>query len=642
MFLGVSIPQPINLTELEYKLKHQREPHQRLVLIDKLAANYAFTNVARAQSLLQEFSQILHDHNDPDRLLNFHLYSATIENQLYRYECADGHFRKAIAILEERGTAKQQAETYIDYSGTCINLDEMEKALHYLDTAEKLLRSFPDERLRARITCREGFLHLHYSSYSRAIELLLEADRSITMMEQPLELKDYYFLTLIHSGLGKIYERNDDREKSVDAYLKVVNMCETMGIRTRLSWHYLNVGNGYSASGEQGKAETYYRRAIEVADDSSEFARASSYANLGFCYLEKEDFTQALQLFERAEQLFKKLPNQAYDNLSTIASWRGQIFHERHQNERVHEQLQKALEYAELNGDDKQLAGVCNDLAAFYAERKDFENAYRYQCMYDEYNEQYIDQVDKRRQREVEVKYEAEKKRQETELLRLQATRLQLKALRAQMNPHFMYNALNSIQNFITSKEIAPAAKYLAKFAQLMRRSLDYSDMEIISLEKEIEFLEEYLYINEKLRFEDRLRYEIIVDEEIEEDILGVPTMIIQPYVENAIEHGLRGKKNGLIKVLFFLFDDDTILCQVEDNGVGRKIARERQLQDPQGTNHRSRGTSITEKRLEVLHRSTNERDRYIEIIDLVDEETQEAKGTRVEIKIPVVEVHMR
>lgn len=642
MFLGISVPQPLNLSELEYKLKHQREPHQRLVLIDKLAANYAYTNLARAQTLLQEFYIILEDHDDPDRLLNFHLYSATIENQLYRYERANYHFTEAIAILEERGTAKQQAETYIDYSGTCINLDEMEQALYYLDAAEKLLRSFPDERLRARITCREGFLHLHYSDYPRAIELLLEADRSITMLEQPLELKDYYFLTLIHSGLGKIYERNDDREKSIDAYLKVVNMCETMGIRTRLSWHYLNVGNGYSASGEQEQAETYYRRAIEVADDSSEFARASSYANLGFCHLEKEDYPQALQLFDRAEQLFVKLPNEAYDNLSTIASWRGQIFQELDQKENAHEQLQKALKYAKLNDDDKQLAAVCKDLAAFYAERKDYENAYRYQCLYDEYNEQYNEQVDKRRQREVEVKYEAEKKRQETELLRLQATKLQLKALRAQMNPHFMYNALNSIQNFITSREIAPAAKYLAKFAQLMRRSLDYSDMEIISLEKEIEFLEEYLYINEKLRFEDQLRYEIIIDEEIEEDILGVPTMIIQPYVENAIEHGLRGKKSGLIKVLFFLYDEDTILCRVEDNGVGRKKARERQLKDPQFKNHRSRGTNITEKRLEVLHRSGNEDQQFIEIIDLVDEETKAAKGTRVEIKIPVMEIHMR
>ena len=242
---------------------------------------------------------------------------------------------------------------------------------------------------------------------------------------------------------------------------------------------------------------------------------------------------------------------------------------------------------------------------------------------------------------ELEVKYEAEKKKQETELLRLQATRLQLKALRAQMNPHFMYNALNSIQNYITSNEVTSAAKYLAKFAQLMRRSLEYSDLEIISLEKEIEFLEEYLHLNEKLRFENRLNYEIIIDEEIEEDILGVPTMIIQPYVENAIEHGLRTKKDGLIRVLFFLYDEDTILCVVEDNGIGREKAHQLRLQDPQYQNHRSRGTSITEERLEIL-RNSKGKEPFVKTIDLKDEQTGEASGTRVEIMIPVMEIQMK
>jgi sensor histidine kinase YesM len=240
----------------------------------------------------------------------------------------------------------------------------------------------------------------------------------------------------------------------------------------------------------------------------------------------------------------------------------------------------------------------------------------------------------------VEAKYEAEKKRQETELLELKATRLQLKALRAQMNPHFMYNALNSIQNYITSHDVDSATKYLAKFAQLMRRSLEYSDLEVISLEDEIEFLEQYLVINEKLRFENKLSYEIIIDEEIEEDILCVPTMIIQPYVENAIEHGLRTRENGLIKVFFFLFDEQTILCRVEDNGIGRDRALKLQMNDPRHQNHRSRGTSITENRLRILHTGNAEKEEvFVHTHDLKDPETGAALGTRVEIKIPILEI---
>jgi two-component system, LytTR family, sensor kinase len=632
---------PRGINELESKLGQQQDPMQRLITLDRLASHYCYTNVQRAFTILDELRRILDEYSHPDFLLNYHFYAATAENQLYRFEQAEIHFRRAIEILEERGTAKQQAEAYIDIAGVYMNLEQLDTATDYLDKAYKLLRNFPDKRLQARITCREGFLNLHYGNYPRAVELLLEADKDITMLEQPLELKDYYFLTLIHSGLGKVYERNDDREKSVLAYLKVVNMCDSMGIRTRLSWHYVNVGIGYIALNDQENAEIFFRKALDVADDTSEFARASAYANLGFCYYAKGAYGEALPLFDRAEHFYKQKSEEDYYNFSILESWRGRLHAEQGNADEARQHFAQALEYAEKIEDYKQLAGICKDFAGFYAHQHDFQKAYQYQCLHDKYAEQYVEQVDKRRQMELEVKYEAEKKKQETELLRLQATRLQLKALRAQMNPHFMYNALNSIQNYITSNEVTSAAKYLAKFAQLMRRSLEYSDLEIISLEKEIEFLEEYLHLNEKLRFEDRLSYEIIIDEEIEEDILGVPTMIIQPYVENAIEHGLRTKKDGLIKVLFFLYDEDTILCVVQDNGIGRKKAHELRLQDPQYQNHRSRGTSITEKRLEIL-RNTKGKEPFVKTIDLIDEQTGEAIGTKVEIMIPVMEIQVK
>ena len=238
------------------------------------------------------------------------------------------------------------------------------------------------------------------------------------------------------------------------------------------------------------------------------------------------------------------------------------------------------------------------------------------------------------------VKFEAEKEKQNAKLLRLEAAKLQMKALRAQMNPHFMYNALNAIQNYITSNKGESAAKYLAKFAKLMRQSLYYSDLETISLEKELEFLEDYLYINQKLRF-DSLSYSIMVGDEIEEDILGVPTMIVQPYVENAIEHGLRTKKKGHIGLTVRLFDEDTILFIIEDDGIGRDAARDMQVHDTKYQNHRSKGTAITEERLRLLHNSKEERKVFVDTIDLASESGQ-ASGTRVEIKIPIVDIHVK
>ena len=208
------------------------------------------------------------------------------------------------------------------------------------------------------------------------------------------------------------------------------------------------------------------------------------------------------------------------------------------------------------------------------------------------------------------------------------------------MNPHFFSNALNAIQQYITSEDSVHAAKYLAKFAKLMRASLDYSELEIISLEDEIAFLRDYLEINQKLRFSNRLHFDITIDEDIEEDIMGVPTMIIQPYIENAIEHGVKLNQGGLIKVDFTLLDENTILCTVEDNGIGRAKAQELQQKSGYNERHKSKGTNITEQRLEILHQHHAERlnQIFIQIIDLYTPQN-EGCGTRVEISIPIVEI---
>ncbi|KAA3625493.1 MAG: hypothetical protein DWQ02_21705 [Bacteroidetes bacterium] len=327
--------------------------------------------------------------------------------------------------------------------------------------------------------------------------------------------------------------------------------------------------------------------------------------------------------------------------MSTIAAWRGRVYLETEKKDRGLEQLELAYDYAKKISDFRQLSTVSKDIAAFYAEEGNYKEAYEFQLAHEQYLEKYNEQVDKGRQKELEAKYDAAEKRQETELLKLEAKRLRLKALRAQMNPHFMYNALNSIQSFITSKDPNAAAKYLAKFAKLMRQSLDYSEVEVISLEKEIEFLETYLYINQKLRFDNKLHYEIKLDDDLEEDILSIPAMIVQPYIENAIEHGLRSKKTGKVIVNFSLFDEDIILCTVEDDGIGRKKVRELQSQDVRYQSHRSRGTSITEKRLQILMQSKGI-DVHVNTIDLTDPKSGKATGTRVEIKIPIVDVDFK
>ena len=628
---------------LEAKLEKQKDAHQRVVLLDKLANHYVYTNASKAQKLLAELGQILAFHSYPDLQLNYHINTAIVENQFYNHDIAEDHLLKAIEILEDRGDISQQIETYIDYAGICINLGKLDTVTSLLDKTDRLLRTYPDMRLEARMNCREAYLNLSYTNVEKGIELFLEAEKKLLSIEKKqLGLKDYYFLTLIYSGLGNIYSDNSEDAKSVNAYLKVLDICKEMHMSTRLSWHYLNVGQAYMELGHYDLAEDYMGKAILSPDDISQSARAGAFANLGNCYFQKGKYEEALKLYNKAQDLYKqKKEEDQTENLFSIERWKAELYKNTDQAKLTRKSLIKAFSYAKKNDNARQLSIICKDISEYYEVEGDYKNAYLFQKLSSAAISKYYEEVNSRRVIEMEIKYDAEKKKQEAELLQLKAVKLQLKALRAQMNPHFMFNSLNSIQNYITNDQIDSASKYLAQFAKLMRHSLDYSDMDGISLENEIEFLGDYLKINKNLRF-GKLDYKITIDDDIEEDIMCVPTMIVQPYVENAIEHGLRSQEGGLIKIDFHLHDDNTIFCTIEDNGVGREVARQQQQADEKYKNHRSLGTIITRNRLELLNNSNISKDLLVKTVDLKDEKTGEALGTRVEIFIPVMETVMK
>lgn len=205
-----------------------------------------------------------------------------------------------------------------------------------------------------------------------------------------------------------------------------------------------------------------------------------------------------------------------------------------------------------------------------------------------------------------------------------------LQALRSQMNPHFIFNALNSIQHFIIKNESSFALNYLSKFAKLVRKILENSVHSRVSLDDEIAFLKNYIEI-ESLRFDDKINFEISVDPEIDSDSIEIPSMLIQPYVENAIIHGIaHNKKQGYIKIEF-IKDKNTLKCVILDNGIGRKASAEINARITK--NHKSLGIPITKNRLEILNKSS-ESSVVVVIEDVLQDKL--VKGTQVKIYIPI------
>jgi LytS/YehU family sensor histidine kinase len=209
---------------------------------------------------------------------------------------------------------------------------------------------------------------------------------------------------------------------------------------------------------------------------------------------------------------------------------------------------------------------------------------------------------------------------------------VEMQALRAQMNPHFIFNCLNSINRYIVKSDQATASLYLTKFAKLIRLILDNSNSKNVILSNELDALKLYIDM-EALRFDKKFSYEIKLAEGVPADSIEVPPLIIQPYVENAIWHGLlHMERVGHLKIHISLPSENMLQCVIEDNGIGR--ARARELKSKSATTKKSLGMKLTENRISLLNRHA-QLNASVEIIDLVKEEN-EAAGTKVILNIPI------
>jgi two-component sensor histidine kinase len=204
-------------------------------------------------------------------------------------------------------------------------------------------------------------------------------------------------------------------------------------------------------------------------------------------------------------------------------------------------------------------------------------------------------------------------------------------ALRAQMNPHFIFNSLNSIQHLISESEKADAHKYLSKFSKLMRLVLENSSKNVNTVESETEMLRLYLDM-EILRFENKFSYEIQIDKEPSILNVEIPSMLLHPFVENAVIHGLLKKtKPGHLSISLER-KNSSIICIIEDDGIGRNAAEE--IKNKKLDSHKSRGLQVTEDRIKMIETITQKR-AQIKIVDLVDADGL-STGTRVIIEIPI------
>ena len=198
------------------------------------------------------------------------------------------------------------------------------------------------------------------------------------------------------------------------------------------------------------------------------------------------------------------------------------------------------------------------------------------------------------------------------------------------MNPHFLFNSLTSIQNFIIKEKPGLASDYLSRFSKLVRQILDNSMQESVPLEQELDAIENYLEL-QKVRYRDLFDYRVEIDEAIDPETTQVPPMLAQPFIENSIEHGFKNKgRKGNLSIRF-ISRDSMLRLEIEDDGIGRERAK--QILEQSGKHHQSLATNITRERLNALNRKSRNKI-SLNIEDLADS-AGNPSGTRVTVDIP-------
>ncbi|GHN01040.1 hypothetical protein WSM22_25290 [Cytophagales bacterium WSM2-2] len=464
-------------------------------------------------------------------------------------------------------------------------------------------------------------------------------DNAINYYKQALQLSDSLkdsrlVRANINNNMGTVLIDQKKYNEAIDYFLKSMALNKELGNKVFIANCLGNIGLCYLNLKEFTLAEKNLKQSLQLAQDlkSNEYIELA-LLNLADVYLRLHQPAKALPLSKESLALSKKFNNK--ENILLNYRALASEYKELGQQSLAISFLEKALDLSdslksadlnkkirdiqnsyELNKKESEISLLEKDAALKKSALKE-EKILRYGligivaglCVF-------IGIVYYSFTTKASLSKKLQKQREE--ILRAQA-------LRAQMNPHFIFNSLNSIQFLIMKVESTKAFDYLAKFGLLLRKIMDNSERDLISLSDEIEILKLYVEL-ESLRFEDSFEYKIesLVEDETR---LEIPPMVIQPYIENAILHGLMPKQGERKLIITFLEQNGSLLCEVRDNGIGRAEAME--ITRRKNKIFASKGMQYTSERLQAMNKFLNGKSE-INIFDLND--NGKATGTLVKI----------
>jgi len=610
---------------------------------------------------------------------------------LGKYPDAIEKLNLALRLYTDLNYRSNKANTLRNLGNVYKSIGQYSKAGEYYKESLKLREELKEENLIASMYVSLGLNYSESGDYATASEYFI---KSLKLCEQ---LQDTIALAYAYVNLAVNYNRETNYDRCIDNNLKAYKLYEAINNTKEMPLVLNNLGIAYTGKKEYTKAIEYYNRGLALCEANGNLStKAYILGNIGVLHQGKKDEDNALKYYLETLKILEQLNNKTgiILSLTNIGIIYCQVPGKFSTLKDVIKRLElsetymlRAYNMATEFGSKEILRNVHSGMAQLYSAKgdaaiqandkaKNYKKALEHTGRQMALNDSLLNEQITKQSLEMNSKYESEKKEHDNEILakqnaiqkyelnqknyfiyglliavlliilfaalfirqnKLKANQktieLEQKLLRTQLNPHFIFNSLNAIQNYIYKNDAKNAGGYLSKFSVLMRMILDNSRQEFISLEKEIEGLKIYLEL-QALRFENRFEYAIETDRKLETENISIPPMLAQPFIENSIEHGLLNKKEKGKIAVRFIKSGENILFEVEDDGIGREKAAE--LKKERNVTHKSLATRITIERLSVLNKG-NKKKIELNTIDLKNEDGS-VKGTKVVFNIPYVE----
>ncbi|MGZ5218962.1 MAG: tetratricopeptide repeat-containing sensor histidine kinase [Chitinophagaceae bacterium] len=586
------------------------------------------------------------------------------------YDSAIFYYKKVIPYFPDK-LRKYNVLSVREIMERYSDLGNKDSSFAYLDKLKSLIDTMPDSSPK-KISLSQNIATVYqsfgmFNTAIRYFQVAIKGNR---------KNKNLKGLGLALANLGVLYNEMEDDEKAIHYSKEALNFLS--GINMPYMQTAGNIADYYINQEKYDSAWVYLKLSNDVAEKISDTeTKISNQAVLARIYISQRKYDDAKKLLDNSIELLRRTDN--HWNLCKALINYASLDTSQQRYEAAKKHLTEVLAVSKENSFLIFTVISLQNLAITHSTTGDFEQALKYQSQFMKLKDSIAGEKTKAQLNDLEISYKTLQKEQEIALLKkdndiknlqLKSSRqslysyiagftglllvsgiifynrsrrnkieteklkaeLQTQVLRSQMNPHFIFNCLNSIENFIMMNDKRQASDYLNKFSRLIRSILDSSRNEVVPLAKDMEALNLYVEL-EQLRFNNKFNFKTFIDPALAGGDYRVPALLVQPYVENAIVHGLaHSEENDLNLTVTASLEDDKIKYRIQDNGVGRNKAGEYNAHNK--PNHKSVGLKITEQRINIFN--GKEAEDSVSITDLYDDD-KNPDGTKVEITIKAI-----